>query len=174
MYSLGFNYLSRTRFSIDEMRDINTVLKRKEIKMKRFKKTKKNQREVQTLTYFKLPFSELEAMILPDNLPKTPKTLAVYLEKENQLGENLIGILKTKILFAMKLMSGPDVEENLLLINKIILKAKSVFIHLSVAEEGEMHYTMKFVKEHPFNDFVPDLLNYLTTEAPSVRIHFNL
>ena len=78
--------------------------------------------------------------------------------------------LSLKILYAQKLMNSSNAYDHLSQINKIILKAKSLFIHLSTAEEGELSYTMKFVKEHPFNEFIPDILNFITADIPSVSL----
>jgi hypothetical protein len=148
--------------------DVNEVIDSKEIKLQRFKRIKRGLREVPSLSYFKIDIEELEKLKLSDNKLNSSKILAIHYEQQNKLGEGMVEPLAMKILFAQKILDKKNGYENLVTINKIILKAKSIFIHLSTAEESEMTYTLKFIKEHPFNEFIPDIIQFCTTEVPSV------
>lgn len=167
MYSIGINYLSDKKLDLVQSMDLEKILSDRSIKLQRFKKMKIKNREVPTLSYFTLPFSELESLKLPDNKPKTSRNIATHLEQQNELGEGYIEPLAMKTLFALKLSDMKNVEENLVAINKVMFKAKSVFIQLSAIEENKTHYTLKFVKEYPFNEFIPDILSFCTLELPS-------
>lgn len=171
MWSLGFNFLSDTKVSLLNIMDVNEVIDTKEIKLQRFKRVKRGSREVPSLSYFKIDIEELEKLKSTENNLNSSKTLAVHYEQLNKLGDGMVEPLAMKILFAEKILDKKNGYENLVTINKIILKAKSIFIHLSTAEEVEMTYTLKFVKEHPFNEFIPDIIQFCTTDVPSVSFY---
>jgi len=168
MYSMGFNYLADVKLSLNESVDIQKVCEDRAVKLQRFKKVKKGNREIPSLSYFKVPYEEIENNEVVDNLPKCAKNIVMFYDKKYTLGPALLGPLTMKVLFAMKLMDKNKAKDNLILINKIIMKAKSVFIHLSITEENDLTHTVGFVKEHPFNEFIPDILNFLTVETSSV------
>lgn len=167
MYSQGFNFLSDAKLGLAESMNLEQLTMQKEIKIQRFKKTKKGSKDIPSLSYFKLSLTQLDAIDLGEGQKRVAQNYARAIEKEQSLGENLIEPLSMKILFAQKLRES-NAEQNLTLINQIILKARSVFIHLSAAEEHDSGYTLKFVKEHPFNVCIPDILSFCTTENPSV------
>lgn len=168
MYALGMNFLSDVKIDLMNCMDLSAVLRDKEIIIQRFKKIKKGQREIPSLSYFRVACEDIQKVELPENKPKTAKNLATHFEKENELGNYLIEPLKMKILYAFSLLDPARAHNNLITINKIALKAKSVFIHLSAAEESDMSYTTKFVKEFPFNEFIPAILSFCTIQVPSV------
>jgi hypothetical protein len=172
MLSQGFNYLSDEKFDLFESLELKSVMRdENEIKLQRLQQFKKGNKHVPSLSYFKLSYKQLCEVKLEGPEKYTPKNVAVHLEKAFSLGENLIEPLAMKILFTRKCKEKGKEEENLYKINQIMLKAKSVFIHLSSIEEENEFFCTRFVKEHPFNSFIPDLLNYCTKSAPSVSKH---
>jgi len=168
MLWLGFNYLSDEKLSLVECLELKNVLREHEIKLQRFQKLKKGNKEVPSLSYFKIPNIELNKIELDSNLQYTAKNIANQCDKLFSLGSSLIEPLTMKILFAKNLEEKGHEKSNLLKINRIMLKAKSVFIHLSAADTEDSNFTMKFIKEYPFNSFIPDVLNFLTIETASV------
>ena len=112
------------------------------------------------MSYLQVTLDQLDAVVLSDNKQRTSKNLATHISNQNDLGSNLIAPLAMKILFAQKIRNQTCGPQSLVDIHKIMLKARSVFIHLSAAEETDTGYTSKFVKEFPFTNTIPQILSF--------------
>jgi hypothetical protein len=165
MWALGFDHLSDRKVGLMKSMEASEVIDAKEIKLQRYKKIKKGNREIPSLSYLNISYKEFE---ISEDFPKTSKNLANHFEQKHKLGEGMVQPLAMKILIAKKIRDPVKGYENLVTINKIILKAKSTFIHLSTAEEKDQFFTQKFIKEHQFNEFIPDIIQFCTMDVPSV------
>lgn len=101
--------------------------------------------------------------------------ITTVLQKRRKNEKYSIDPYVMRALLGSKIFEGENMEENLLKANKVALKAKSVFIHLSTVEDGELFYIDRFIKRHPFNEFIPEIVQFLTQKHPSVGyFQFNL
>lgn len=160
--------MSDTKLDLAQSTDFDWLSNNNNIKVQRFKKIKKGSREVPSISYLTVTFDQLDAIELADSKPRASKNLAAHILKDDELGSSLVAPLSMKILFAQKLRDPRNGRQNLVTINKIMLKARSVFIHLSAAEETDSGYTSKFIKEFPFNVHIPQILSFTTLDSPSV------
>ena len=87
MIALGFNFLSDRRMDLSDCMSLEQVIGDKEVKFQRFKRVKKGNNFLPSLSYFKIPFGDLETMTLPDNKPKLAKNIAKHFVKLNELNE---------------------------------------------------------------------------------------
>ena len=170
MYCFGFNYLSSLRFDLAHSLNYSLVTREKEIKIQRVTSIKRGNREIPALAYFKLSYEDIANIKLSDGKSPTSRNLAREIINKYLLNPKIEDTLTMRILFGLSLIDKQDGEANLIRINKIMLKSKSIFIHLSAALEENSYLTNNFILYHPFNRFIPELLTFCTIDAPSVSI----
>ena len=170
MLCFGFNYLSSNRFNLANNLDLSLVTREKEIKIQRLTRIRRGNREVPALSYFRLSYDEIIKIQLQDGKQPTSRNLAKEIVEKNKMNPNVEDTLALRIFFGLSLIDKEAGESNLIKINKIMFKAKSIFIHLSAALEEDSYLTNNFILYHPFNSFIPELLTFCTIDAPSVSI----
>ena len=170
MYCFGFNYLSSFRFDLAHSLNYSSVTREKEIKIQRVTRIKRGNREIPALAYFRLSYEDIANIKLSDGKSPTSRNLAREIINKYLLNPNIEDTLTMRILFGLSLMDKQAGKVNLIKINKIMLKSKSIFIHLSAALEEDSYLTNNFILYHPFNSFIPELLTFCTIDAPSVSV----
>lgn len=100
------------------------------------------------------------------------QNITTVLEKRRKNEKYSIDPYVMRALIGAQIFEGENKEENLLKANKIALKAKSVFIHLSTVEDGDLLFIDRFIRKHPFNEFIPEIVQFLTQKHPSVSYFY--
>jgi len=104
-----------------------------------------------------------------DNAIMSFKNITTILEKRRKNENYSVEPYIMRLMIGSQILDEVKGEENLFNINKLVMKAKSVFIQLSTVEE-ELFYTEKFIRNHPFSIFIPDIIKFLTEDHPNVSI----
>lgn len=98
------------------------------------------------------------------------RNINTVLEKRKTKERHNLDPYIMRTLIGSKIYSDHYEQQSLLSANKVALKAKSVFIHLSIVEEGDLFHVDRFNRMHPFTDFIPELIAFLTQKCDSVSI----
>jgi len=98
------------------------------------------------------------------------QTISTTLEKRKKKERQNLDPYIMRTLIGNKIYDDRRGSENLIKANKVALKAKSVFIHLSIVEEGNLFHLDRFSRMHPFTDFIPEIIAFLTQKYSSVSL----
>ena len=111
---------------------------------------------------------QVTEVVAPNPLILSYKNISTVLEKRRKNGKYSVDPYVMRAVVGTKIFDETKGAESLLKANKVALKAKSVFIHLSTLEEGDLLYVNRFIRAHPFNEFIPEIVQFLTQDHPSV------
>lgn len=98
------------------------------------------------------------------------QTISSTLEKRKKKERQNLDPHIMRTLIGNKIYDDRRGSENLVKANKVSLKAKSVFIHLSIVEEGDQFHLDRFNRMHPFTEFIPEIIAFMTQKYSSVSL----